>query len=348
MSLVKMVFLVNISSSEDLLSNNFHDLSDKTRKTIENIWFIGVIFPACLVGVPANILTCMVFWRQGLQDRMTFYLFSLALVDCLHLMCTLTIFPVSSILRSYDDTVGENYYLKSLISLVSVLYGSRTTSSLISAVIAVERCVCVVFPLWASSLVKSKKMTIAVIGLFLFFQAAYIPYTFSLEVRSMKNNASEVLYLKPTRFSTDNQTALLLIQCVLLDMVVPVANFIILVVVTAITIFKLRAAIRWRQTSVAVTGNSNSQQTALTTMLVLLAITQIVTMAPLVASQFVYFFSLDSLNIDYNTYMLLHSVIHSISALNDSVHFCIYYRRSSRFRQIFCSMLCPMDQRRPD
>nr|KAG5688562.1 hypothetical protein BaRGS_002777 [Batillaria attramentaria] len=44
-----------------------------------------------LVGVPTNIISCLVFYKQGLRDRMNLCLFVLALVDTVYLVSVFVI-----------------------------------------------------------------------------------------------------------------------------------------------------------------------------------------------------------------------------------------------------------------
>lgn len=75
-------------------SNNF-DLkfskdivSSQTLKVIEKIAVCGFTNSFFLIGGPPNILIMILFYRQGLRDRMNFYLFCLALVDLMYLAST--------------------------------------------------------------------------------------------------------------------------------------------------------------------------------------------------------------------------------------------------------------------
>lgn len=344
-----MAFLENITTLErnnavttffDQESSTFDDLSNETRKIVEKVWFLLFILPVCCVGIPANIINCFVFWCQGLQDRMNLCLFSLAIVDCLHLSIAFAIFPVSSFVRFFNEILGEKYYLKSMTTLVGVLYCSRATSGFIGVVIAVERCVCVVLPFRASTLISTKTMSILMIASFLSFQCVYVTYPLSLEVVWSNKTKGENWYMEMTQFLSDNPILIEKFQSLFLDVAIPVANLTILVVMTTITVVKLKVAMTWRQRCVASTRTNDSDQTALTVMLVVVSVVHIVTLIPYVVCQVIYYILPDPFNASYNFYLTFKAVSHSIPAMNSSIHIFIYYVRSSRYQLVFKNMFC--------
>nr|KAG5688573.1 hypothetical protein BaRGS_002788 [Batillaria attramentaria] len=125
-ALTKMLVILSCVFMEEPPS----DAPDKfTPLEINSIVINCVLNPILLlVGVPANIISCLVFYKQGLRDRMNLCLFVLALVD----------------------TVVVNFSF--------LVFGMRATSGCITMVIAVERCVCVVFPLRANSIMRTRTM----------------------------------------------------------------------------------------------------------------------------------------------------------------------------------------------
>ena len=126
----------------------------------------AIIIPALfLVGFPANCINMAVFFKQGLKERINFCLFSLALVD---LICLTEIFMIN-VERIYTQfTDGERMgpvqrYMvdNNVIGLYGFLYGSM----LLYAIISVERCVCILFPLRAKTCISTKAIAfITVVG----------------------------------------------------------------------------------------------------------------------------------------------------------------------------------------
>lgn len=77
------------------------EFSQRTRYLAEVICYIGLTTPICLLGILTNIVNCIVFAHQGLQDRMNLCLFSLACVDCLYLISAFILVSVISFLRFF-------------------------------------------------------------------------------------------------------------------------------------------------------------------------------------------------------------------------------------------------------
>ncbi|XP_025085420.1 uncharacterized protein LOC112558890 [Pomacea canaliculata] len=95
----------------------------------------------------------MVFYRQGLGERINVCLFLLALADlvkCRH--------PASRVCR------GPIINIRGLYLFIDIGFSSAEyVSQLLSAVIACERCFCVVSPLHAKRLLKTSTMTAIVV-----------------------------------------------------------------------------------------------------------------------------------------------------------------------------------------
>ncbi|XP_025105710.1 uncharacterized protein LOC112571113 [Pomacea canaliculata] len=90
---------MNVSATQDSYHKvntwNIHEdfLSLQTTRNIEEITSCGFHNLNFLIGSPANILNMIVFYRQGLRDRMNLCLFCLAFTDLMYLM---TIFIIDA------------------------------------------------------------------------------------------------------------------------------------------------------------------------------------------------------------------------------------------------------------
>ena len=58
-------------------------MSHATYLAIEDAFNCYVLPVLCFVGVSGNVLNCVVFFRQGLRERMNLYIFCLAATDLL-------------------------------------------------------------------------------------------------------------------------------------------------------------------------------------------------------------------------------------------------------------------------
>ena len=146
------------NNPNNLISHEAEQLFDRIKATV----LIPVLF---LIGFPANCINMAVFFKQGLKERINFCLFSLALVD---LICLTEIFMIN-VERIYTQfTDGERMgpvhrYMvdNNVIGLYGFLYGSM----LLYAIISVERCVCILFPLRAKTCISTKAIAfVTVVG----------------------------------------------------------------------------------------------------------------------------------------------------------------------------------------
>lgn len=258
-------------------------VSAETRHLVDIVVNVGLTTLICMVGVPANAITCLVFWRQGLKDRMNLCLFSLALVDGVYLTCMFAIQPVNFFIEWCKESNFETIYLQGYVGLVGVSYGCRSTSSFITMVIAIERCACVLFPLRVSTLMKTRTMGVLILLPFLFFQLSFITLPLSYYVVKIAiGDKVENIFLS-TYFYNTNAAFITIFTHTCMGFVVPFAIFIVVSFTTAITGLKLKAALTWREKKSRTFGNNH--QTALTVTLVIVSCIYIITMMPLVARE---------------------------------------------------------------
>ena len=312
-----------------------------------------VLYPALfLVGVPGNGVSCVVFWRQGLKDRMNLCLFCLALVDAVYLL-VLTVQAASAFLAFADPELGAEYGAKSLVYCLGVGWGFKAASGCISMVIAVERCLCVARPLHVDSLMRTRTMAWLLAVIVVGTQLAQVVQPLAYTAVKVEQAGQAHWNIVTTRFYADNRVVLDFVLVVLLPFVIPVVSFVVVTMATAITVFKLRVASKWRKgstSSSAITTTTTTipqedgkqphhhhHQAALTVVLVLLSCVYIACTAPLVAVTLVRLLVPDfSPDGRYSNICIASHLLGTVfSAVNSAVNFFVYYNRSSRFRDIF-------------
>lgn len=311
-------------------------ISTEVHQVIEAVCYGVVTTSLCLFGIPANMINCLVFWRQGLGDRMNLCLFSLSLVDCLYLGISFSILSVSSLTYLYNQSFSREYYAMAICYLGNVFYSLRATSGCIGVVIAVERCVCVVFPLRASTLMRSRTMGLTLFVCFLVVQGLHLIYRFMYLPLAVNTSAGVMWIFLGTQVYLENKLIFETIAFTVLGTCLPVISFLVVSSATTVTVIRLRAAMSWRKTTSSTSSDSHSQQTALTAMLVMVSCVFVITMAPFVARQVGYFFvgtcSLAGRCLQF--YAAVTAVLH----INNVINIFIYYCRSSRFRLEFLKL----------
>lgn len=316
------------NSSSDQTAREF-------RRLVEFVCYAGLTTLVCLIGIPTNIINCVVFQRQGLSDRVNLCLFSLALSDCLYLLCAFTASSVNSLLRFYDESLGEEWFLKFGVSLLGFLNGLRITSSCIGAMIAVDRCICVVWPLRANTIIKTRTTFLFILISFLLSQVCQVlPFTFDV----VGVNTDGAVHWVPARSQLyyDHKMLIDMLVVTILGAITPITGFCIVFIATTATVIKLKLAMKWRSKSDYVSSGINDRQMTLTTIIVISSSIYVVTMFPFVLRE-ISFWIIDDclLSVTCNDiFMAFTAIVYTCAEINGSIHFFIYYSRSSRYRAV--------------
>ena len=136
--------------------DNAENLVDKaTREEAEGLLLMTVLPSLELFGVTTNVINCMVFVRQGLRDRINLCLFSLALADTSFLLFMFSA-KFFSFLGLFDRDLQGYWSQKHTNTVLGPMLGSMNISNLMTMVISVERCICVVSPFTAKRFLKTR------------------------------------------------------------------------------------------------------------------------------------------------------------------------------------------------
>ncbi|XP_025099157.1 uncharacterized protein LOC112566943 [Pomacea canaliculata] len=318
-------------------------LSIEASRTIDK--FILAFQPCVLViGLFTNVFNGVVFWRQGLRDRMNLCLFCLSLADVAYLITVLIIVTVSSLMAQTGSRLAAEFIIKATVYGIGLLFGAAALSRLISMVIAVERCLCVVFPLQATSLIRTRAMASILVTIFTFVLLCYATKPVGMEAKSITDNLTgEVRWLTGlSPFYTNNNLLCQIIYNVIPRVVIPVGTFLIVLVATCITVVRLRAAMSWRQQASSNRGENLNQQVVLTKMLVVISCIDITCSTPSVIQALLEIFRSDFLTGGplYNLLRTTGSLSTVFVCINSSVNFFVYITRSTRYRQEFQNLCC--------
>ena len=293
----------------------------------------AVIIPALfLVGFPANCINMAVFFKQGLKERINFCLFSLALVD---LICLTEIFMLN-VERIYTQfTDGERMgpvkrYMvdNNVIGLYGFLYGSM----FLYAIISVERCVCILFPLRAKTCISAKAIAfitvvgVLVLGFGRFAITAMYQVTCIYEMRTQR-----VLWKLNVNYFR-NKAVISALDGVIYGFSLTVGCPVIVLIATIVTTVRLTQVVRWRsQTS----SSLSNKETDVTKMLIALSIVFFVLSIPFVVLRIAPVFEprmSDWGEFTNALYMLL-GFSELCSYVSSTVNFCVYYFTSMKYRK---------------
>lgn len=286
-------------------------------------------------GGPANIINIIVFFKQGIKDRVNLCLFSLAVVDLLTTSFCFLVYMEQMFMFTSLDTHGPIFAFftnNKIMLFYSSLYGSM----FLSAIIALERCICVTFPLHAKTLLKTKNMAaIIIIGvptvsfIRLVVMAKY-------EVVCFFDKRKDVKYmgLYVTEYQERNKELLDIVDVIVYGFVIAVGSPCIVLIATVVTSVVLWQTAAWRrQTSSA----SSRTESAVTKMLILLSAQFLMFTIPVVFLRIYPLFNTDfSPRGKHRLFFLAFSNISEVfGQMAMSFSFIVYYFASSRYRQTF-------------
>lgn len=150
--------LTEISTQNKLFlpCNNLENLVDEaTAEQVERLLHLTALPLLEVFGVVTNVINCFVFTRQGLKDRINLCLFSLALADISFLLLSFAA-KFFSFLGLFDEDLEEYWSQKYLNTVLGPMLGTMNISNLMTMIISLERCICVVSPFTAKKFLKTK------------------------------------------------------------------------------------------------------------------------------------------------------------------------------------------------
>ncbi|KAL8570086.1 hypothetical protein ACOMHN_033765 [Nucella lapillus] len=316
---------------EDLVSRS---VQQKFKEIID----VYVLTPLFFLFLPLNIINMVVFWKHGIKERINVCLFFLSLSDIIviaihfvlkldRLYATMTNSPYVLVVAKYV----MNYMAQSLICSVYL-------SGFLNTLIALERCLCVVSPLKAQGMLKTKTMagiiavgSAVILGLFCIIISRWrVVCLFDpLTGYSVDN-------YYPSQFYMENKTLVDFFNGIVFGIFLPGIFVLGVSVSTVIIIVKLRQMSEWRQQSSAVnvSDGSAAKDMTLTRMLIGTSILFVACTIPHLTFHMTLLF-VPELSLSgkyYNTYYLFVTIQQLCSYINSSFNFFVYYYFGTKFR----------------
>ena len=315
--------------------NPHNIISIETYLTFAKAISCGVNLIIFCIGVPTNLLNCLVFYRQGLRDRMNLCLFSLAWVDMLY-VASLYLVGSHCHLRLFRPELGGWWKVVARKYFTGLFVGFLSSSGLLTMVIAVERCVCVTLPLKAATLVKTRTIAVIIVGVVVSLQGVCLLYPLEISIRTREdpNTGGIIYFLATSEFYFRQKILFDVLENTFLMIVIPFTTFTSVMIATAITVVQLKRAIAWRHGSSS-SSSSDVREVALVKMLVVVSLIYITSSAPNIALGLTKLMVPDFLpSRKYaNIFLASHLMYLVLAEVNSSVNFFVYLARSSRFRQ---------------
>ncbi|KAK3787955.1 hypothetical protein RRG08_008972 [Elysia crispata] len=295
-------------------------------------WIIGYVSYVLsillgVVGIFTNTVNISVYWKMGLSETTNISFFALSIFDLLISLCTvmvkITFNPPVSVMRLPSGApiselgMGANF----------MLYACLTCSAWMTAVLSVERCICISMPLKVKEIVTPKRTTFAIVTMvvyqlvftsFLFLYPGP-PYTVVSLRRSLYLNCS---------FS---------FPCLIL--------FFVVLVSTTILVDRLKENLEWREKTAKRSNKTSGGSKGMKAARSVAAICTI----------FIICFKpntlLHVLSLVFNNFGIYDPYLGSLKrnlyrfggllqVLSSAVNIVVYYRISTKYREDFNALFC--------
>ena len=321
------------NNPDDLISLEVENVFDRIKSAI--------LIPAiCLIGLPANCINTAVFFKQGLRERINLCLFSLALVDLIYLTVIFVIYAERIYTQFTDgERIGVVYRYMVDHNVVG-LYGFGYGTMFLTAVISVERCICVLFPLKAQTCMATKHIAflIAIVVLLLAFTrfavTAMYQITCFYEIRTQRMFWQ--LHINDYYFR--HRTMISALNGVFYGFCLAVGCPVVVLIATSITALKLIHTVRWRSHT---SSSLSSKEIGVTKMLIALSIEFFLLSIPIISLRVSPVFEprLTAGGDLANTFNLLLGLSELFFYMSSSVNLFVYYFTGTRFRETLRSIV---------
>ncbi|KAL8589879.1 hypothetical protein ACOMHN_023966 [Nucella lapillus] len=303
----------------------------------------AIILPfVFLIGGPANVINMAVFYKQGLKERINLCLFVLAVVDEIYInVCFLQ--NVELMYTQFASPGERNGPFLAFIVNHNLItfFGFAWVSQIISAIIASERCFCVVSPLRSHTVLSTRTMavilgTVVVVVLSLFAVLA-TKYRMMCVYDPVTNARFNVL--EGGEFYFHHQEFINILEGLVFGVALPGASILVVIGTTTVTIVKLRKAMAWRSET---SGTLSTREVALTKMLVAVSILFIACVTPYVVIRCTVLFipGMKPGGRFHNLYLSLLWIEEIPSYFNSSFNIFVYYSMGSRYRDTVRLIMC--------
>ncbi|KAL8597012.1 hypothetical protein ACOMHN_050111 [Nucella lapillus] len=244
------------------------------------------------------------------------------------------------------DPVISNYWVNHYTFVVGSYLGFLSISNFITALIAVEKCLCVLSPLKAAKFFKTKYLRVVIIAVavyILVIMNASLGLKFELvEIIHPVTNASTYIS-RLTPFYLSHRTFIDILYKQMLSVNLPLISYVVVIVCTIAVIQHLKVMSNWRRTTVSNMTSVEKQEVMVTRMLVTVCCVYVACMIPNVSRTLVVLNRLPGFLISghmCNAFKMVTALTHIPEAFNCSINFCIYIKQSSRYRSTLRELCC--------
>ena len=327
---------------DNIVTSEVENIARRVKDTLLFILF--------LIGGPANVINMAVFYKQGLMERVSLCLFALSLADEIYL--TQAMFFYGEQLQ-VQFTTKERYgpIMRIMVNSNMVgFFGFCWVSQVLSAIIASERCLCVLSPLRFQDLLQTRTLAAIIATVYLVVVSIYFLVATRYRIACVFDPSSTTaLYTAVVgEFYHNHERLVNYLDSFVYGAAIPGVMISVVITTTTITAMKIRQAAAWRMGASSANGPSSSstlssissQELALTKMLIGISLLFIVCVSPFVLLRFAWFFmpEMDVGCRHHNLYLTGLWIAEPFSFVNSSFNILVYYSMGSRYRETFWSL----------
>ena len=346
-SAVEGCYLLNFEEMEFLPWDNLDNIVSAEVENIARRLKDGVFLPILFViGAPANVINMAVFYKQGLKERVNLCLFALSLADELYLIQAMFVFGIDQLQQQFASKAGFGPMTRFMINNNLIgFFGFTFTSQVLSAIIASDRCFCVLSPLRFQNLLRTRTMAIIVFVVYLVVMGLYFLISTRYRIVCVFDPVSDTVRytVEASQFYRKNRL-IFYVDSFVFGAGIPVVVIVVVTAATIITAMKIRQAALWRAgTSLASSRSSLSispREVALTKMLIGSSVLFIVCVSPMALLRFCWLF-LPEMNVgrrNHNFFLISQWIKETFSFSNSTFNIFVYYTMGSRYRATFCAL----------
>ena len=329
---------------DNIVSADVEDIARRVKDTL--------LFLLFLIGGPANVINMAVYYKQGLKDRVNLCLFALSLADVLFLIHSMFVYGEQIHVQfTTKERFGPMMRFMANNNLAG-FFGFSWVSQILSAIIATERCLCVLSPLRFQTLLQTRTMTVIITAVYLVVVGVYFVVATRYRIGCVFDPSSNTAHYTPVagEFYQKHQRLIKYLDSFVYGAGIPVVMVFVVTTTTITTAMKILQAAAWRAGSSSASGSSLSsispKELALTKMLIGVSVLFIVCVSPFALFRIIWLFlpEMDIGRRNQNFYLTGLWVLEPFSYVNSSFNIFVYYTMGSRYRDTFRS-LCGIKKR---
>ena len=330
------------------------EVEDMTRRLKDRV-FLPLLL---LIGGPANVINMEVFHRQGLRERVNLCLFALSLADGFFLVQAMFLNGADQLVLPFGtkERYGPVTRFLAHNKLVGLPFGFGFVSYILTAIIASERCLCVLTPLRYQTLLQTRTMAVIIVGVYVVVIGLYLFVASRYRVVCVFDPISDtVMYrIGTTDFYQQNKKLFLYLDSFVFGAAIPVVVILVVTTTTIITAAKIRQAALWRAGTSSASSSSNNnnsssttpplispKEIALTKMLIANSVLFIACVLPIALLRIPWLIlpEMDIGRRNHNFYLLSQWIKELLSYFNSTFNIFVFYAMGSRYRQTFWELL---------